>query len=542
MEENSKNSKKAIRLPIYVAAAVVVGILIGANMAGGSSPAIANVYKSISKFRQVLTAIDDEYVDKVDTEALVEDAIGEMLTKLDPHSVYIPAKDLEMTNSQLEGKFEGIGIEFNIFNDTIYVVSPLSGGPSERLGIRPGDKIVRVDTTNVGGTGITNRKVIELLRGEKGSKVAVKIKRKGLKELLDFTIERDVIPQYSVDVSYMIDEATGYIKVNRFSATTYMEFKEGLNKLLNSNMENLVLDLTGNPGGYLGQAVDMVDELIAEKEMIVYTKGKESRHNTSYRAKRQGDFEKGTLIVLIDEGSASASEIVSGAIQDHDRGLIVGRRSYGKGLVQMPIALSDGSAMRLTISRYYTPSGRCIQKPYSENTEDYHMEYYERFANGEVYNADSVKVNDSLIYKTDKGRLVYGGGGIMPDYFVPLDSSKNSPYLVRLFNSNSIQEFSLRYYEKNKEALHQWEVSQFIREFQVTERILADVIAIGESNKVPFDREDFDRSKRLISTYLKAYIARSVWKNEGFYPIFNQENEILNQALGLLAEAKKLSN
>lgn len=542
MEEKKKISNSAIRLPIFIAAAIVLGIFIGANMAGNSTPAINNIYKSLAKFRQVLSAIENDYVDPVNSEELVETAINEMLTKLDPHSVYIPAKDLEMTNAQLEGNFEGIGIEFNIFRDTIYVVSPLSGGPSESLGIRPGDKIVRVDTINVGGIGITNRKVISLLRGRKGSKVDIKIKRKGSNELLDFTIERDVIPQYSVDVSYMINDETGYIKVNRFSATTYMEFKEGLNQLIEKGMKNLVIDLTGNPGGYLGQAVDMVDELISDNEMIVYTKGKDSRHNSEYRAKNKGDFENGTLIVLIDEGSASASEIVSGAIQDHDRGLVVGRRSYGKGLVQMPIALSDGSAMRLTISRYYTPSGRCIQKPYSDNTGDYHMEYYERFANGEVYNADSIKVNDSLIYKTDNGRLVYGGGGISPDYFVPLDTSKNSSYLVKLFNSNSIQEFSLRYYEQNKAELNKWDLDRFKSDFVVTNEIIEELIVIGNENKAIFDEEDFVKSKRLIATYLKAYIARSVWKNDGFYPIFNQENEILTEALNLIDEAEKLLN
>ena len=323
MEEKRKNSKSAIRLPIYISAAVALGILIGANMAGETSPVVGNIYKSISKFRQVLTYIQNDYVDDVNPDDLVEGAIVEMLTKLDPHTVYIPAEDLEMTNSQLEGNFEGIGIEFNIFHDTIHVVSPLSGGPSESLGIRSGDKIIKVDDENVAGIGITNRDVISKLRGPKGSEVVVKIKRKGVKELLEFTIERDVIPQFSVDVSYMIDETTGYIKVNRFSATTYMEFKEGLTRLLEQGMQDLVLDLTGNPGGYLGQAVKMVDELLKDNQMIVYTKGKEPRHDSQYYSREKGDFENGAIVVLIDEGSASASEIVSGALQDHDRALIV---------------------------------------------------------------------------------------------------------------------------------------------------------------------------------------------------------------------------
>ncbi|MEP0366690.1 MAG: S41 family peptidase [Cyclobacteriaceae bacterium] len=540
MEEKRKNSKSAIRLPIYISAAVALGILIGANMAGETSPVVGNIYKSISKFRQVLTYIQNDYVDDVNPDDLVEDAIVEMLTKLDPHTVYIPAEDLEMTNSQLEGNFEGIGIEFNIFHDTIHVVSPLSGGPSESLGIRSGDKIIKVDDENVAGIGITNRDVISKLRGPKGSEVVVKIKRKGVKELLEFTIERDVIPQFSVDVSYMIDETTGYIKVNRFSATTYMEFKEGLTRLMEQGMKDLVLDLTGNPGGYLGQAVKMVDELLADNQMIVYTKGKDPRHDSQYYSREKGDFENGAIVVLVDEGSASASEIVSGALQDHDRALVVGRRSYGKGLVQMPVELMDGSAMRLTISRYYTPSGRCIQKPYSDNPDDYHMEYYERFENGEMYSRDSIKVNDSLTFKTDNGRLVYGGGGIIPDYFVPLDTSKNSTYLVRLFNSNTIQEFSLRYSDTRKAEFEKWDFAEFKTEFRVSDEILASLVETGEQNGVEYDDLDFQKSKALLRNYLKAYIARSVWKNEGFYPIFNEQNEILTKALTVLKEAEGL--
>ncbi|MEP4535201.1 MAG: S41 family peptidase [Cyclobacteriaceae bacterium] len=540
MEEKRKNSKSAIRLPIYISAAVALGILIGANMAGETSPVVGNIYKSISKFRQVLTYIQNDYVDDVNPDNLVEDAIVEMLTKLDPHTVYIPAEDLEMTNSQLEGNFEGIGIEFNIFHDTIHVVSPLSGGPSESLGIRSGDKIIKVDDENVAGIGITNRDVISKLRGPKGSEVVVKIKRKGVKELLEFTIERDVIPQFSVDVSYMIDETTGYIKVNRFSATTYMEFKEGLTRLMEQGMKDLVLDLTGNPGGYLGQAVKMVDELLADNQMIVYTKGKDPRHDSQYYSREKGDFENGAIVVLVDEGSASASEIVSGALQDHDRALVVGRRSYGKGLVQMPVELMDGSAMRLTISRYYTPSGRCIQKPYSDNPDDYHMEYYERFENGEMYSRDSIKVNDSLTFKTDNGRLVYGGGGIIPDYFVPLDTSKNSTYLVRLFNSNTIQEFSLRYSDTRKAEFEKWDFAEFKTKFRVSDEILASLVETGEQNGVEYDDLDFQKSKALLRNYLKAYIARSVWKNEGFYPIFNEQNEILTKALTVLKEAEGL--
>lgn len=539
--EKHHNSKSAIRLPLFIGAAIALGIFIGANMADGSGGA-DSLYKSIFKFRQVISHIENDYVDKVDTQDLVESAINQMLTKLDPHSVYIPAEELELSKSQLEGNFEGIGIEFNIFKDTINVVSPLSGGPSETLGIMPGDKIIKVDGKTVAGVEITNREVITLLRGVKGSKVNVSIKRNGQKELLEYTIVRDVIPQYSVDVSYMIDKVTGYIKVSRFSATTYMEFKAALHQLKQSGMEKLVLDLTGNPGGYMDPAVKIVDELISDNRLIVYTKGKESRHNTEYYSRTKGDFEEGTVVVLIDEGSASASEIVSGAIQDHDRGLIVGRRSFGKGLVQMPISLNDGSALRLTISRYYTPSGRSIQKPYEGSLEDYHKEFYKRFESGEIYFKDSVRINDSLIFKTEKGRVVYGGGGIMPDYFVPLDTSENSTYLTRLFNSNSIAEYALLYTDRHRSRLEEMKFDRYKDEFEVTEEHLDQLIAIGERNDVPYNEQEFHKSRELLKLYVKAFIARGIWRNEGFYPIFNEQNEIFQQALTLLDEANRLAS
>lgn len=539
---NQKNSKSAIRLPLFIAAAIALGIFIGANMAGGSNSGSDNLYQSIFKFRQVMSYIQNDYVDGVDTDELVEFAIEEMLTKLDPHSVYIPAEELQMTQSQLEGNFEGIGVEFNIFKDTINVVSPLSGGPSEALGIMPGDKIITVDGKPFAGQKITNQDVVKALRGEKGSEVAVEIKRKGVKELIEYTIVRDVIPQYSVDVSYMVDDEIGYIKVSRFAATTYIEFKEALNKLNKAGMKKLILDLTGNPGGYMDPAVKIVDEILEDNQMIVYTKGKDARHNSEYYSRQKGDFEKGTVIVLIDEGSASASEIVSGALQDHDRALIVGRRSFGKGLVQMPVSLKDGSAMRLTISRYYTPSGRCIQKPYDGSLEDYHMEFYDRFERGEVYSADSIHFNDSLVFKTDNGRDVFGGGGIMPDYFVALDTAENSTYLTRLFNSNSVAEFSLKYVDDNRKNLEKMSLEQYIDNFEVTDEVLAGLKQVGTQNKVKYSQEEFDKSKRLIQTYLKAFIARNLWKNEGFYPIFNEQNEVFQKALTLIDEASNLAS
>ena len=538
MEES--NNRSNYRLPLYIGLAIAFGVLIGAQMAGGSSK--PDLAKSLYKLRQVISYIENDYVDEVDTEDLVEGVIEDMLEKLDPHSAYIPAKDLAIMQSQLKGNFEGIGVEFNIFKDTVYVVTPLSGGPSESLGIQSGDKIIKVDGENIAGIGFTNRDVINRLRGEKGSKVVVSIMRSGEDELVDFTITRDVIPQYSVDASYMIDDEVGYIKVSRFSATTYMEFKESLTQLKNQGMSKLILDLTGNPGGYLDRAVDMADEFLAGNQMIVYTEGKESRYNDNHISKREGDFEEGALIVLIDEGSASASEIVAGALQDHDRALIVGRRSFGKGLVQMPISLNDGSELRLTISRYYTPSGRSIQKPYDGDMEAYQMEYYERFENGEVYGDDQVITNDTVTYKTDKGRTVYGGGGIMPDYFVPIDTTGTSRYLSRLLTSNSLAEYALHYYESNSKQLESMDKDDFIRNFQVNDKMLKEIIKSGESNKVTFNQAQFDVSKDLIKTYVKAFIGRRVWDNEAFYPILNQQNNIYQKALELFDQAAVLAS
>lgn len=538
----TKNTKSQIRLPFLLSIAIAAGILIGANMAT-ESDGKSDLLSSLNKFREILSYVDNNYVDEVETEALVESAIGTMLEELDPHTVYIPKEDREISDAQLQGNFDGIGIEYNIFRDTIYVVAPLSGGPSEKLGILSGDKIIKVDAENVAGIGIRNKGVLDRLRGRKGSTVTVMIQRKNLNDLLEFNIIRDKIPQFSLDVSYMVDQEIGYMKINRFSATTYDEFKQALSELKSEGMQKLILDLTGNPGGYMDRAINMADEFLAGDPMIVFTKGKERRYNQEHKANRDGIFEKGGLIVLIDEGSASASEIVSGAIQDNDRGLIVGRRSFGKGLVQMPINLTDGSELRLTISRYYTPSGRSIQKSYEGGQEDYFKDgFYARYQNGEMFSADNIKVNDSLKYETAKGRTVYGGGGIVPDYFVGLDTTQNSVYLNRLFTTNAIREYALTYSEANKKSLEKAGFEDFKSTFEVTESMLKKLTKIAAANKLAFDEKQYNHSKPLIKTYLKAQIARSIWNNEGFYPIFNETNEIFLSALKLFDKAEQLAN
>ena len=537
----TKNQKFYIVLPILLAIALAVGILTGATIADPKSGK-SNFISSLVKFKEILTYVERDYVDEVDADKLVGEAINEMLEKLDPHSVYIPAKDRELTNSQLDGEFDGIGIEFNIIKDTIYVISPLEGGPSEAVGLLSGDKIVEVDGEGVAGVGISNRDVFDLLRGPKGTEVEVGIDRKNVDEVMHFSIIRDKIPQHSVAASYMIDNKIGYIKVTRFAATTYDEFFQALTELQAEGMSKLVLDLQNNPGGYMDRAIKMADEFISGSRMIVYTDGKQDRYDSEARARKTGVFETGALIVLINEGSASASEIVSGAIQDNDRGLIVGRRSFGKGLVQNQIPLSDGSELRLTISRYYIPSGRSIQRPYNGNGVDYYEDFIERQINGELFHEDSIKVNDSLTYTTSKGRTVYGGGGIIPDHFVPVDTVMNSDYLRKILYNTVYREYPLSYYQKHKNKLKKMDYQDFYDNFQVTNDMLEDFVKMAEGNGIKRDAEGLQKSKELIQLYIKAEIAKLTWDSKGYYPIFNQQNEILQTALKLFGEAEALAD
>ncbi|WP_215223437.1 S41 family peptidase [Echinicola shivajiensis] len=535
-----KNTKAQIRLPIILALAISAGIWIGATFAEPQSDG-NDLKAALYKLQEIITYIDRDYVDTVNTTQLVEHGIEKMLEELDPHSSYIPAKDAELAQSQLDGEFDGIGVEFGILRDTIYVVAPLTGGPSEKLGIQSGDQIIKVDGETVAGTGVTNRDVFDLLRGPKGSVVNVAIKRKNNKDLIDYAITRDKIPQYSINASYMINDEVGYIKITRFAATTYDEFKESLMDLKAQGMSKLVLDLQGNPGGYMGAAINVADEILADNALIVSQKGKVNRYNQKAFAMRPGLFEDGSVVVLINEGSASASEIVAGALQDNDRGLIVGRRSFGKGLVQMPIDLADGAELRLTIARYYTPSGRSIQKPYGENSEEYSMDWINRFEHGEFFSADSIEFNDSLKYQTTKGRTVYGGGGIMPDYFVPMDTSMTSAYVNRLFGTDSHREFILDYLEKNKNKFEDMSFEDYYNNFEVSDKMLQQLIAIGERNKLEFDEKSFNKSKSYLKTLLKAHMGRNIYDDNAFYKVINDINEIYQQGLKLFDEAESLA-
>lgn len=534
MSENP-NSGYQIKLPLVLCLGIAAGVFIGANFSKRNTSSEVN--QDVQKFREVLTQIKDEYVDTISTTRLVDEAIQHMLHKLDPHSAYIPASDRIAANEDLRGNFDGIGVEFNIFNDTVVVVSALSGGPSEALGIQSGDKIVQVDGKSLAGISVTTMDVMKALKGPKGTQVQVTVLRRN-KEL-EYTITRDKIPNYSVDVAYMVTPDIGYIKVNRFSATTYEEFQSGLKKLKEKGMQKLILDLQGNPGGYMNMAIEMADEFLGSGKRIVSQKGKERKYNAEASATNRGEFEKGDLVVLVNEGSASASEILAGALQDNDRALIVGRRSFGKGLVQSPFDLSDGSELRLTISRYYTPSGRSIQKPYVDEDE-YAMDIISRYNHGEFFHADSIKLNDTLKYLTLNGRSVYGGGGIMPDYFVPLDTTLNSHYLNELYTSTSIQEFTFQYAEDHREALLEKGFDHFFEDFIVSDEMINGLVRIGQRNKVKPDYKDLRMRKKLFQTHMKAQIARKLWGNEGFYPVFNQTNEVYMKAVKLFDKIPQL--
>ncbi len=533
-----KNSKLQISLPLVLCIGLAAGLLIGANI--NSKSVSKSDSAEIEKLREVLSLVQNEYVDKGKTDIVVEDAISHILGKLDPHSAYIPAREKIEANEDLKGNFEGIGIEFNIFQDTLVVVAAISGGPSEAVGLRPGDKIVKVNGKQIANTKLTNIDVQKYLKGPKGTEVKIEVLRKRTKEPIAFTIIRDKIPQTSVEASYMIDNEIGYIKVSRFSQTTYEEFKHSLERLKKIGMKKLILDLQGNPGGYMDQAINVADEFLPKGEKIVFTKGQEARYNEDAIATDKGDFEKGALIVLVNEGSASAAEIVSGALQDNDRALVVGRRSYGKGLVQRPFDLNDGSEVRLTISRYYTPSGRSIQKPYSD-LDGYDKDIIKRYKHGEFFHADSIHFNDSLKYHTLNGRSVYGGGGIMPDYFVPLDTVHTSKYFNELFASNTIREFAFNYAEENKQQFEKMGYENYKQKFEVTDALLSRLAALGQKEKVIPDYKDMRENKDVFQIYLKAEIARRVWGNPSFYPIFNESNEVLQQAIKLFDRIPELN-
>lgn len=534
-EQSKKPEKQNIFLPIILSLVLISGIWLGYFLSlkiGSSNGKNQNQQTSTNeKINSLLEFIDYQYVDTINKSDLVEKTVTAMLQSLDPHSSYIPAAEFDMSNETLEGNFDGIGVEFNIIRDTIRVINPIEGGPSEKVGIRAGDKLIKVGVENLTGEKITNKKVFEALRGKSGTMVNVTILRNGVKNPMPFKITRAAIPLYSLDAAYMTSGDIGYIKINKFAATTYNEYLKAFNELNKQGMKKLILDLRGNPGGYLNAAVDISDEFLTNGLQIVYTQGKANPKKT-YRATQRGSFEKNNLVILIDEGSASASEIVAGAIQDNDRGLIIGRRSFGKGLVQDQMQLPDGSAIRLTVARYYTPTGRCIQKPYSDDKTDYYNEEFDRYQHGELLNADSIKLDKSKQYKTPEGKIVYGGGGIMPDVFVPIDTTKSNPFLNKVFYAGLINTFAFEYADKNRIELKKYTNSKtFINQFKITTAIFDEFYEYCKKQSIELGSLNKQQSNVALEPYLKALIGKNAFDKDAYYPIINKNDKCIIKAI-----------
>ncbi len=546
--------------------ALITVLLSTACFAGFAQPGTEKKkYEPTDKFTEVMSLVRNYYTDTVNEEKIVEDAIAKALEDLDPHSSYVPAKDVKRSEEGLVGNFEGVGITFQILRDTIIVLEVIPGGPSEKVGLMAGDKIIQVNDTTVAGIKIENEGVIKKLRGPKGTKVHLGVMRRGERELLSFNITRDKIPIYSITAYYMAAPGVGYIRLERFSATTMQEFYTAVNKLREQGMKDLIFDLQGNVGGYLYTAVDLCNQFLGEKEMIVYTQGLHAPYQP-YFSDGRGIYKEGKLVVMIDEGSASAAEILSGCIQDNDRGLLVGRRTFGKGLVQKPFTLQDGSQLKLTTAHYYTPSGRCIQKPYGQGNKEYREDYKERLESGELFGTDTFKFNDSLLYHTKNGRNVYGGGGVKPDYFVKVDTGMNSPLLSALIRSGVENKFCLEYVDRRRKELNAQYPSAdaYFNSFEADTNLLGEYFnaavrdsaikikegmnpktfwqffgAVKNDSILNFER-DFAKSERLIKARLKATIGRNLFETGMFYRVINATvNDVYAKALQVITSPGK---
>ena len=524
---NNKNTSRfSIWMPFALALVLILGFLIGQRINSRSENNPLMIYPKSDKINTVLNYIEAEYVDTVNKKQIVEDIIPEILDKLDPHSVYIPAKELKEYNEPLEGNFSGIGVQFNMQKDTVVIVNVIENGPSEKVGLLPGDRIVTVNDSLIAGVKMNSDEIVGKLKGEDGTKVRIGVKRGESDELISFEIIRGKIPIYSVDVAYMIDQSLGFIKISRFAKTTYDEFVEALIKLKAKGMKELILDLRGNSGGLMDQASNIANEFLSEGQLIVYMEGK-SRPRMNTYANKYGTCLNDNVVVLIDEWSASASEILAGALQDNDRGIIIGRRSFGKGLVQNQVVFNDGSAMRLTIARYYTPTGRSIQKPYANGVEDYYKDLSKRYEHGEFMEADSIQFADSLKYTTPKGKPVYGGGGIMPDIFVPVDTAGITEYYNKITRKGLVYQFAFDYTDKNRENLKNLRNVEEIEKHLQKENLFAEFIRFAEKNGVKPNNKQIKESKKLISTRINASIAANIIDNEGFYPIISKIDKTL---------------
>jgi carboxyl-terminal processing protease len=533
----SSNKNKLI--PFLMAICLVAGILIGTfytNHFSGNKLGIINT--SSNKLNALLHIIDEQYVDTVNMFNLVEEAMPQILAELDPHSSYIPAKDLEAVNSDLKGSFSGIGVQFTIQDDTIHINSVIPGGPSEKVGLLAGDRIVEVDDSSFVGKIVTNEEAMRRLKGEKGSKVKLGIYRPGEKDILHFTIVRGDIPVKSIDAAYMVNDKFGYVKVNKFGETTYPELLVALAKLAQANCKGMIIDLRGNTGGYMAAAIQMVNEFLPNNKLIVYTEGRKSPRE-NYTSNGTGSSQTMPLIVLMDEGSASASEIFAGAIQDNDRGTIIGRRSFGKGLVQQPIEFSDGSAIRLTIARYYTPSGRCIQKPYEKgNDAEYEMDIITRYEHGEFFSADSIKQNIKEIYHTDLGRTVYGGGGIMPDIFVPQDTTGMTSYYRMAATRGLIVRYTLDYTDKNRSKLQEYDTPEKMEAYLKKQNLLEKFAEYAESKGLKRRNILMYKSKKLFEESLYGNVIYNMLGMEAYIAYSNQTDKTVQKALEVLEKGE----
>lgn len=531
MTTNNKNRF----MPLLLAVCLIAGILIGtfyANHFSGNKLGIINT--SSNKLNALLRIIDDQYVDSVNMANLVEDAMPQILEELDPHSSYFSAKDQEAANADLKGSFSGIGIQFTIQDDTIHINSVIAGGPSEKVGLMAGDRIVEINDTAFVGKIVTNQESMRRLKGEKGSKVKVGVYRPGEKEILDFTITRGDIPVQSIDAAYMVNDKFGYIKVNKFGETTYPELLVALARLSQENCEGLIIDLRGNTGGYMAAAIQMVNEFLPDNRLIVYTQGRKSPRQ-DYTSNGTGSSQKMPLVILVDEGSASASEIFAGAIQDNDRGTIIGRRSFGKGLVQQPIEFSDGSAIRLTIARYYTPSGRCIQKPYAKgNDTEYEMDIITRYEHGEFFSADSIKQNKEETYYTSIGRPVYGGGGIMPDIFVPQDTTGMTSYYRMAATRGLITRFSLDYTDKNRKSLQEYSTTDKMEAYLKKQNLLEKFVSYAEKKGLKRRNILIYKSQKLLDEALYGNIIYNMLGMEAYLQYINQSDNTVLKAIEVL--------
>lgn len=539
---DDKKRKRVRWTPVLLVTALLIGVFLGINIKSHRIIILGSrLSNNDNKITMIMNLIKANYVDSVDSKKITEAAIPDILKQLDPHTIYIPEREMQGVSEEMSGNFGGIGVQFSIQNDTIMVIDVVSGGPSQKLGIKAGDRIVTVNDTSVVNKKITNEDVLKKLRGEKGTKVKVGIIRKGFRELIPFEITRGEIPINSVDVSYMVNDKTGFIKVGRFGEKTYDEFMNAISKLVKKGAEQFIIDLRGNPGGYLGAVIRIANEFLDKGDLIVYTKGR-NQQKRSFYADSRGEYFGKKIVVLVDEYSASASEIFAGAIQDNDRGTIIGRRTFGKGLVQEQIPFGDGSAIRLTVARYYTPSGRCIQKSYKNGIDDYYADIEHRNKHGELEQKDSIHYDDTLKYFTRKGRVVYGGGGIMPDIFVPADTSGITNYYIKITQKGLVYQFAFDYADKNREELSGLKSGNEFAEYLNRKGILSEFLQYAALKGVPEDKSALPFSGKIIETQLEAYIARNIIGEEGFYSVINRIDNTFREAIKALDTGEMLVN